>query len=192
MATQVFDTIPWEGAKFRDEYAGVDLLREDGPFQERALVAFGIPRRVYTWPLRAYPEDLAIHEAFVRARQLAGEAFYVLDPWQQDRWEVEVGPSVGAQSVFSLPTVRTVDEYRDFPVAAGVMATVNGAPRGVASVNTDARTVTLASAAANGQPVKLSYKAYRLCRFPPSIDWEANELDWYSVGMEIREVLRAL
>lgn len=192
MATLVLDLSAYPGTTFRDVWDHADTLQEDGPDEERILVASGIPRRVYSWPARGYPEEMDLLRQFAEARALDGSAFYVLDPWSNQRWDIEVGPSVGAQSVFSLPTSRALDTFRDYPVSGTVQATVAGVARAVSAVGTDARTVTLSSAASDGQAVKVSYQAYRLCRFPPGIDWEVDELQVFRSTIEVREVLRAL
>lgn len=194
MATLVLDLTPFPGATFRDEYDGLDTFAEDGPGEERVHVAMGLARRVYSWPAADYAEAEAIRAAWFAARHLAGEAFYVIDPWDTPvdgltRVDVEVGPATAAQTVFSLPTARTSEAFRDWPISGSVYATVNGAPAGVASVSTDGRTVTLSAGATAGHSVKLSYRAYRLVRAAPSMEWSAPEPGWYSTALELREVL---
>lgn len=192
MATQFLDLTPFPGATFRDEFEALDSFMEDGPGEERVLAADGLARRIYSWPTAEFPEDARIRAAFLAARHLAGEAFYVLDPWDTlpdgfTRVDVEVGPATNGQTVFALPTARTSEAYRDWPFE--VFATVAGVPRNVASVDTDARTVTLASSCTAGQSVKLTYRAYRLVRLAPSVQWTADDADWYATSLELREVL---
>lgn len=194
MATQFLDLTPFPGATFRDEFEALDSFMEDGPGEERVLVADGLARRVYSWPTADFPEDARIRAAFLAARNLAGEAFYVIDPWETlpegfTRVDVDVGPATNGQTVFSLPTDRDVEAFRDWPISGQVFATVAGAPRGVASVDTDARTITLASSCTAGQSVKLTYRAYRLVRIAPSVQWTADDADWYATSLELREVL---
>lgn len=192
MPRPILDLTPFPGATFTDVEEGRDTFLEDGPGQERTLRAGGIACRVYTWPTGGYPEDADAVRAFQAARLLAGESFYVLDPWASERVDVDVGPAVGAQSVFELPTDDEQEEYRDFPVddVEAVVAKVEGVEVAVASIDTDARTITLAAPASDGDEVLVSYRAYRLCRFAPTVRWTADEPDWYVGNLEIREVLR--
>lgn len=190
MATQLLDIDAFPGVTYTDLDDGRDTFAEDGPGQERTLRAGGIACRVYSWPQKAFPEDALDVQAFQAARLLAGESFYVQDPWDSARTDVDVGPAVGSQSVFSLPTDDEDEEYRDYPISGTVTAKVNGSTVSVASVNTDARTVTLAVAASDGDTVTISYEAYRLCRFGPRVEWSAEDADWYVGNLEIREVMR--
>lgn len=190
MARQVLDLAGLPGLQCRDLQEGVDVFAEDGPAQERTLRAGGPAPRVYSWPVHAYPEDAESAREFRRALALDGEAFYVEDPWTSDRVDVEVGPAAGGQTVFTLPEDDDEDEYRDYPIDGSVTAKVAGVARGVASVDTDARQVTLASAATAGQSVTLSYRAYRLCQFGQGVTWTAEDADWYAGTLEIREIVR--
>lgn len=81
MSTQFLDLTPFPGATFRDEFDGLDVLADDGPYEERVMVACGLARRVYRWPVGDYPENALQRAAFLAARHLAGEAFYIVDPW---------------------------------------------------------------------------------------------------------------
>lgn len=187
----ILDLSAFPGVTFVDVPDGRDTFAEDGPAQERTYRAGGVAPRVYTFPRRGYPEDAELARAWQAARLLADEAFYVLDPWDGGRRvDVEVGPATAGQTVFTLPADDEVEAYRDHPVDGTATAVVAGAPRGVASVDTDARTVTLASGASAGQSVKVSYLAYRLCRFAPEVRWTAEEPDWWTGTVEVREVLR--
>lgn len=190
MATPILDLSPFPGAASRLVFDGVDEFQEDGQGEVRAHAACAIPYHVFSWPTADYPELLATLRQFARARHLNGECFYVLDPRDSMRFDVEVGPAVGAQQTFELPTDDGVDAYRDFPIDGTVSATVAGVPRTVSLVSTDARRVRLATAASDGQAVKISYQAYRLCRLPTSIEISHDEADWDAVRLEIREVMR--
>lgn len=187
----ILDLSAFPGASFADVADGRDTFSEDGPAQERTYRAGGVAPRVYTIPCRGYPEDADDQRAWQAARLLTGEAFYVLDPWDDGiRIDVEVGPALEGQTVFSLPDDDELEAYRDHPIAGTASAVVAGAPRAVESVDTDARTVTLATGATAGQSVKLSYRAYRLCRFGPDVRWTAEEADWWTGTVEVHEVLR--
>ncbi len=193
MATQLFDTIPWPGASYEDEDTGTELLTEDGPCEERAIKTMPLLRRVYSWPRGEKGEQATRLQAFMAARTLRYEAFYVLDPWQSQRWNVSVGPGDAAALTFSLPLTLDRDEYRGFPVQGTVFARVGGVSRAVASVDTDARTVTLSGAPPGaGVTVHLDYQEMRLCRFGPSVRWDAEDHDWYKAEFAIREVFRSL
>lgn len=186
----ILDLSAFPGLTFVDAADGRDTFSEDGPAQERTYRAGGVAPRVYTIPRKGYPEDADDQRAWQEARLLAGEAFYVEDPWESRRYDVEVGPALEGQTVFGLPEDDEVEAYRDYPVDGTASAVVAGTPRAVASVNTDARTITLASGATAGQSVKVSYRAYRLCHFGPEARWAAEEPDWWTGTVEVREVMR--
>lgn len=187
----VLDIAAFPGLTFVDVPEGRDTFSEDGPAQERTYRAGGVAPRVYSFPRQAFPEDAELARAWQAARLLADESFYVLDPWDGGRRvDVEVGPAVEGQTVFALPADDELEAYRDHPLEGTATAVVAGAPRGVASVDTDGRRITLASAASAGQSVKVSYLAYRLCRFAPEVRWTADEPDWWKGTVEVREVMR--
>lgn len=187
----ILDLSAFPGASFADVADGRDTFSEDGPAQERTYRAGGVAPRVYSLPRKGFPEDAEIERAWQAARLLADESFYVLDPWDEGRRiDVEVGPASSGQTVFALPDDDEVEAYRDYPIAGTASAVVAGTPRAVSSVDTDARTVTLASGATAGQSVKVSYRAYRLCRFGPEVRWGLDEPDWLTGTVEVREVMR--
>ena len=102
MPRPILDLTPFPGATFRDEFEALDSFMEDGPGEERVLVADGLARRVYSWPTADFPEDARIRAAF-----LAGYAPH-RDPAAAQRvvfmdngQVVEVGPP---DQIFINPT----------------------------------------------------------------------------------------
>ncbi len=190
---QVFASIPWVGARFIDVDSS-EILTEDGPFEERAVNVMPLLPRVYVWPHGLEKEAANLQQVFFRARALASEAFYIEDPWQSQRFDVEVGPGDAVVTAFYLPRVLTADEYRGFPIPGTVRASVGGVARGVLAVDVDNRVVTLAGAAPGvGVSVKITYREYRLVRITSRHEWEATDPGfWMLQGLELREVFRNL
>jgi hypothetical protein len=196
MTTQILSLTPFPGAAFRDAF-DLDELAEDGHGEVRVLAACAIPYGLMGWATADYPEATAALRAFVLARHLERACFYVEEPargatpyYPSQRTDVAIGTGDGTTKLFSLPTSKARDEYRDYPILSTLSAKVSGGAVTVLYVSTDARQFYLQNAPGNGAPVTASYRAYRLCRFAPSIDWSDDEGDWRSTQLQIREVMR--
>lgn len=79
---------------------------------------------------------------------------------------VALEPAVGdgVRVTFSLPTAEASPDYRWYPKQGTVVGYVNGVSAGLASVDTDSRTVTFAAAPGVGATVKATHRGIRLVR----------------------------
>ncbi len=105
---------------------------------------------------------------------------------------VALEPAVGdgARATFSLPTAEASPDYRWYPKQGTVVGYVNGVAVAVASVDTDARTVTFAAAPGVGAAVNATHRGLRLVRLaePPTFQGVTKRYGQYELGIE--EVLR--
>jgi hypothetical protein len=147
----------------------------------------------------AGPRDLepgvdrgAAWEGFLRLRGIQREAFLVEDPRDPVRELVALEPAVGdgARVTFGLPTAEASSDFRWYPKQGSVAGFVNGAAVTIASVDTDARTVTFVAAPGVGATVKATYRGLRLVRLaePPSFQGVTKRYGRYELALE--ELLR--
>jgi len=182
---------PWVDYEFTDE-PFVEVLGEKAPGQTERVELFACSRRRYRWPAGLNEAQRAAWEAFLQTRGIQRDAFLVEDPRDPLRELVALEPAVGdgARVTFSLPTAEASQDFRWYPKQGTVVGYVNGAAAGVASVDTDARTVTFAAAPGGGATVKATYRGLRLVRLsdPPSFQGVTKRFGQYELALE--EVLR--
>lgn len=156
---------PWVDYEFVDE-PFVEDLGENGPGRTERVELFACTRRRYRWPAGLTESQRLAWEAFLQARGILREAFLIEDPRDPLRELVALEPAVGdgARVAFSLPTVESSPDYRWYPKQGTVVGYVNGVASALASVDTDARTVTFAVAPAVGATVAATYRGLRLAK----------------------------
>lgn len=170
---EVFDEVPEVGYSYTDELP-VSIRRDGGPFEESRTKLAPVARRRYSWKLRRddCPGFLRtdVDNFLVQLRSLQFESFYLKDPRDALRSGVSLGVGDGATQTFSLPSEGT--ESRDYPIDnAALVVYVSGSPVAVSSVDTDARTITLAAAPGLGLAITADYEHYKLCRADGEFTW---------------------
>lgn len=183
------DECPWYDYSYTDELP-VEVVQTEGPFYSDRYQVAPLSVRRYSWHLkRTTSERLAVDDFLVRARGVLFEAFYLLDPKDGFRTAVDLGVGTGAKTVFELPALP-LEEGRFYPKDdADLVVRVSGSPVTVASVDTDARTITLAAPPGIGAPVEADYNGLRLCRLTAPGTWTGIGADWWEVSFEISEIL---
>ena len=182
---------PWVDYEFVDE-PFVEDLGEKAPGRTERVELFACTRRRYRWPAGLTEAQRVAWEAFLQARGILREAFLIEDPRDPVRDLVALEPPVGdgARVTFSLPTAEASPDHRWYPKQGTVVGYVNGLAAALASVDTDARTVTFAAAPGVGATVKATYRGLRLVRLaePPSFQGVTKRYGQYEFALE--EVLR--
>ena len=188
---QHFDEVPEVGYSYTDELP-VSIRKDGGPFEESRTKLGALARRRYSWKLRR--DDCVgflrtdVDDFLVQLRSLQFESFYVKDPRDAFRSGVSLGVGDGATVTFSLPSVGT--ESRDYPIDnASLVVYVAAVPVTVSSVDTDARTVTLASPPGIGLAVTADYDFYRLCRVDGEFAWTGQSSTSFDTSVSIVEVV---
>jgi len=178
---------PWVDYEFTDE-PFVEVLEEKGPGRTDRVELFACPRRHYRWPAGLTEPQRVAWEAFLAAHGIVRDAFLIEDPRDAVRELVALEPAVGdgARVTFSLPTSEASPDYRWYPKQGSATGYVAGVPVAIASVDTDARTVTFAVAPGVGAAAKASYRGLRLVRLaaPPSFQGVTKRYGQYELAME--------
>lgn len=182
---------PWVDYEFTDE-PFVEVLGEKAPGQTERVELFACSRRRYRWPGGLNEAQRAAWEAFLQARGIQRDAFLVEDPRDPVRELVALEPAVGdgARTTFSLPTVEASPDFRWYPKQGSVAGYAGGGAAAVASVDTDARTITFAAAPGVGATVRATYRGLRLVRLsePATVQGATKRYGRYELAIE--EVLR--
>lgn len=182
---------PWVDYEFVDE-PFVEDLGEKAPGRTERVELFACTRRRYRWPAGLTEAQREAWEAFLQARGILRDAFLIEDPRDPVRELVALEPAVGdgARVTFSLPTAEASPDFRWYPKQGTVVGYVNGLTVGVASVDTDARTVTFAAAPGVASTVAATYRGLRLVRLaePPTFQGVTKRFGRYELAVE--EVLR--
>ena len=182
---------PWVDYEFVDE-PFVEILEEKGPGRTERVELFACMRRRYRWPAGLTEVQRVAWEAFLQARGILREVFLIEDPRDPVRDLVALEPATGdgVRVTFSLPTAESSPDYRWYPKQGSVTGYVNGVAAALASVATDARTLTFATQPAPGATVKATYRGLRLVRLvdPPTFQGVAKRFGRYEFAIE--EVLR--
>jgi len=182
---------PWVDYEFTDE-SFVEVLEEKGPGRTERVELFACSRRHYRWPAGLTEPQRVAWEAFLSARGYLRDAFLIEDPRDPVRELVALEPAVGdgARVTFSLPTSEASPDFRWYPKQGSVTGYVNGGVVAVASVDTDARTVTFAVPPALAAAVTVTYRGLRLVRLsgPPSFQGVTKRYGQYELALE--ETLR--
>ena len=182
---------PWVDYEFTDE-PFVEVLGESAPGQTERVEIFACTRRRYRWPAGLTEAQRVAWEAFLQARGIVREAFLVEDPRDPLRELVALEPSTGdgARVTFSLPTAEASPDFRWYPKQGAVAAFVAGAPVAIASVDTDARTLTFVAPPGPAASASVSYRGLRLVRLgqPCTLHGATKRYGRYELALE--EVLR--
>ena len=178
---------PWVDYEFTDE-PYVEDLGEKGPGRSERVELFACSRRRYRWPAGLTEPQRLAWEAFLLARGHLRDAFLIEDPRDPVRELVALEPAVGdgARMTFSLPTAEASPDFRWYPKQGSVVGFANGVAVAVASVDTDARTVTFAAAPGVGATVTATYRGLRLVRLagPPSFQGVTKRFGQYELALD--------
>jgi hypothetical protein len=182
---------PWVDYEFTDE-PFVEVLGEKAPGQAERVELFACPRRRYRWPAGLTDAQREAWEAFLQAAGIQREVFLVQDPRDTVRELVALEPAVGdgARVTFSLPTDEASPDFRWYPKQGSVVAYVGGVEAPLASVDTDARTVTFAAAPAPAAAVAASYRGLRLVHIAESPTFKGQTKRFGRYELVLEEVLR--
>lgn len=186
MPYAVLAEIPWVTYGYRDDFP-VEVVRERGPFWSDRYALADISVRTYTLPFWRTTSERSAFDAFFRARLQTWEAFLFEDPKDAPQTGVSLGTGNGSTTTFSLPT--TGEQRRHYPKQGSVVVRVAGSPVTVSSVDTDARTVTLASAPALSAAVEADYTGLRLVRLADPYEWSAADVGWWQTSLTLIEVV---
>jgi hypothetical protein len=182
---------PWVDYEFSDE-PFVEVLDERAPGRTERVELFACPRRRYRWPAGLTEAQRVAWAAFLLARGILRDAFLIEDPRDPVRELVALEPDVGdgARVTFSLPTAEASQDFRWYPKQGSVKGYVAGALAAVASVDTDARTVTFTAPPASAAAVAAIYRGLRLVRLaePAAFQGVTKKFGRYEFALE--EVVR--
>jgi hypothetical protein len=182
---------PWVDYEFTDE-PFVEVMGEKAPGQAERVELFACSRRRYRWPAGLTEAQREAWETFLQATGVQRDAFLVEDPRDPVRGLVALEPAVGdgARVTFSLPTDEASPDFRWYPKQGSVVGYVGGAVAALASVDTDARTVTFAAPPAPAAAVAATYRGLRLVRVaePPTFKGQTKRFGRYELVLD--EVLR--
>ena len=182
---------PWVDYEFVDE-PFIEDLGEKAPGRTERVELFACTRRRYRWPSGLNEAQRVAWEAFLQARGILRDAFLIEDPRDPVREFVALEPALGdgARVTFSLPTVEASPDFRWYPKQGTVVGYVNGLAVALASVDTDARTVTFAAAPGAGATMAATYRGQRLVRIaePPAFQGVTKRYGRYEISIE--EILR--
>jgi hypothetical protein len=182
---------PWVDYEFVDE-PFVEDLGESAPGRTERVELFSCTRRRYRWPAGLTEVQRVAWEAFLQARGILREAFLIEDPRDPVRKLVALEPSVGdgGRVTFSLPTSDASPDFRWYPKQGAVAGYVNGVAAGLASVDTDARTVTFPAAPLVGATVAATYRGLRLVRLSEAPAFQGVTKRYGRYELAIEEVVR--
>lgn len=182
---------PWVDYEFVDE-PFVEDLGEQAPGRTERVELFACTRRRYRWPAGLTEAQRVTWEAFLQARGILRDAFLIEDPRDPVRELVALEPAVGdgARVTFSLPTADASPDFRWYPKQGSVAGFVNGVVAAIASVDTDARTVTFAAAPGAGATVKATYGGLRLVRLSDPTTFQGVTKRYGRYELALEELLR--
>lgn len=166
--------------------------KRKGPLHVQAIELSPRTRRVWTWPILTDEVQRASLQAFFQTLGWMRIPFLLRDPRDGMR-QVTLEPAVGdgATVVFSLPTSESSEDFRFYPADDGsASGYVAGAPKAIASTQTDARTVTFAAAPAGAASVAVLYRPLRLVRLAAPADWSSLSQVLSRPTLSLEEVVR--
>lgn len=189
MAYAVWPGLPWVAYRYHDQRL-VELVRNDGPGAVRPIAMEALARRRYSLPEELSDTDRKTIHAFLLARGWTESPFLFEDPKDAERTGVALEGAVnGSNTVFSLPTSDTDEDYRHFPKQGSVVLKVAGSPVSVASVSTDGRTVTASAAPVSGA-VTADFTGLRLVRLVDAPEVAGIQTSWFGYEAEFDEIIR--
>lgn len=188
MVMAIFTEVPEVEYEYGDSLAAATLAYAGSGKEQRAQLQEH-QLRTYTWPMRRTASERATIDAFFRARFQTVESFLVKEPKDFARTAVSLGTSIASQTVFPLPS--TGEEGLDYPVddEATFIVYDDGAPVGVASIDTDGRTVTLDSAPATSSVMTADYHYYRRVKLVERFQWRWLAPDWCEAIPNLAQVI---
>lgn len=172
----VLDKCPDIGYSYRDTMP-VAVLAFAGP-EETTRVRLS-PRSIrnYEWKVADKDSERLWYDNFFRDLRLP--VFLVKDP--KDFQQTGAALELVSGALYKVPSMN-----RHYPIGP-LVAYVNGLPVGVASIDTDARTVTLDQVATG--TVTADFVGLRLCRLADHFTWSVLSQSWFSTSIPIQEVL---
>jgi hypothetical protein len=148
--------------------------------------------RRYVWNMERDDTEVPAIDAFFLARRWTLEAFLLLDPKIPTRTDVALPNATTGQTVFSLPVpiLLNGENSRDYPKddVPNTVLKLNGTPQTIASVDQDARTITITGGAAGGETVLASYIPYRLVELVQRFTWTPAGVNYQAAAPELMEV----
>lgn len=190
MAYAVWPQTPWLDFEYADEFPVARIendrfgFRRDVALAPLALRRYSLPERGLT------TTDRQTLYAWLVARGWTRDAFLFEDPKDADRVGVALGVAGAGQTVFPLTTTVTDEDYRHFPKQGTVVLYADGAPVSVASVDTDARTITATVAPGAGKVMTCDFTGLRLVKLVAEPSFQGATVDWMDYQVELEEVLR--
>lgn len=186
MATTVLTETPDIAFTSIDARA-TSVLKYAGRGREQRATLEPIGRRRYGLPFKRTASEMATFNAFFLARGGIVEPFYFQDPKDSFQTAIDLGTSIASQTEFFLPT--TGEDQRWYPIDnASLVVKDDGVPVSVASVDTDARSVTLSAVPTVGSVMTLDCNAYRLVRLVAPFEWRGLAPDFFATELELIEV----
>src|SRR5688572_16334327 len=177
--------LAWLDLRYRDMLP-VHALGRGGVGRSVRVACADISLRRYTWPSKLTRAERLALLNFLRARGWTRDAFLLQDPLDADRTAVALEGAVnGSNTVFSLPTVETHEDFRHYPKQGSVIGKVNGTPVSIASVDTDGRTITFSAAPAGGTTVTADFTGLRLVRLAQEPEVGGETVDRFDHALEM-------
>lgn len=146
----------------------------------------------YVWSGLTDAEKVALDSFFI-GQSMTVTSFLWRDPSPDNvaepfvRSGVSCGTSTLTQTVFSLPTGAS-EAAGDYPLSVGAVLKSNGTPVTVASVDTDARTITASVAPGASKTMTADYAFYRRVRLEAPYVWARGDSGLWSTSATFREV----
>lgn len=182
---EVLTLTPLAGYTYGEDTPHVVFM--DGAVGQTVRRRIGPTLRRYNLSIALTNSERVTLDAFLRAREHMGTAFYWTDPADHARTAVALGAGNGVKTVFSLPSGETL---LDYPINdANAILKVNGTPVS-RTVQTDARTITAAVAPAGGTTVTCDYHYCRIVRLGAPLEWtvETGNFSMNTTSLELIEV----
>ncbi len=154
---------------------------------EQRVNRLGRKLRSYHLQYRTTNTRRLILQAFFESVRGPGTSFLFKDLDDYRVTGVSLGVSVAAQTVFALPT--TGARAGDYPVSAALSVLYDdGGSVSIASVQTDARTITASSVPSVGSVMTADYDYYRRVRLREMPSWTHAPYGVWSASVELLEV----
>lgn len=188
MAYAVLTEVPWVDYGYSDDMP-LEVQAERGAFFTDRYQLADITRRTYTLPFWRTTAERASFDAFFAGSTVLSTwgAWLFEDPKDAAQTAVSLGTGNGSATTFSLPTTGNGRRY--YPKQGSVVVRVSGSPVTVSSVDTDGRTVTLASPPAGAAPVEADFTGLRLVRLLAPYTWQAVDQGWWNTTLSVQEVV---
>lgn len=194
MALAHFDEVPDFSFRWRVGIPAVRVKR-DPTVGDTVVNLRDVERTGWTWTLRRRDAEVATIEAFFRARGWTRDSFLVRHPKRETVTGLALAAATASQSVFELPTpilangVESGDYPKDDgPGFANTALTLDASPATITDVDTDARTITIATPASGGEAVVVAYVPLRRVRLAAEFEWRPLGVNYQEASLELEEV----